>query len=87
MINRLIEQYVSRMTKNDIMVFATKNGIELDDEEVKIIYNHIKKDYKTIIYGNPREILDDIKQKFDTMTYNKIENLYINFKEKYKDYL
>lgn len=87
MFNKLIEQYVSRMTKNDIIVFATKNGIELNDEEVKIIYNHIKKDYKTIIYGNPREILDDIKQKFDTMTYNKIENLYINFKEKYKIYL
>lgn len=87
MLNKLIEQYVSRMTKNDIMVFANKNGIDLNDEEVKIIYNHIKKDYKTIIYGNPREILDDIKQKFDTMTYNKIENLYINFKEKYKGYL
>ena len=63
MINRLIEQYVNRMTKNDIIVFANKNGIELNEGEVKIIYNHIKKNWKTIV------------------------NLYINFKEKYKNYL
>ena len=87
MINRLIEQYVNRMTKDDILKFATKNGIELNDKELKIIYNHIKKDWKTIVYGNPREILDDIKMNSDDITYNKIENLYINFKEKYKDYL
>lgn len=87
MINRLIEQYVNRMTKNDIIVFANKNGIELNEGEVKIIYNHIKKNWKTIVYGNPREILDDIKQNFDNMTYNRIENLYMNFKEKYKNYL
>ena len=87
MINRLIEQYVNRMTKDDILRFATKNGIELNDKELKIIYNHIKKDWKTIVYGNPREILDDIKMNFDDITYNKIENLYINFKEKYKSYL
>ena len=87
MVNRLIEQYVNRMTKDDILMFATKNGIELNDKELKIIYNHIKKDWKTIVYGNPREILDDIKLNFDDITYNKIENLYINFKEKYKGYL
>lgn len=87
MVNRLIEQYVNRMTKDDILRFATKNGIELNDKELKIIYNHIKKDWKTIVYGNPREILDDIKMNFDDITYNKIENLYINFKEKYKGYL
>lgn len=87
MVNRLIEQYVNRMTKDDILMFATKNGIELNDKELKIIYNHIKKDWKTIVYGNPREILDDIKMNFDDITYNKIENLYINFKEKYKGYL
>lgn len=87
MVNRLIEQYVNRMTKDDILRFATKNGIELNDKELKIIYNHIKKEWKTIVYGNPREILDDIKMNFDDITYNKIENLYINFKEKYKGYL
>ena len=75
------------MTKDDILRFATKNGIELNDKELKIIYNHIKKEWKTIVYGNPREILDDIKMNFDDITYNKIENLYINFKEKYKCYL
>ena len=41
-----------------------------------------KKDYKTIIYGNPKDILNEIKFKVKPLTYNKIENLYIKFKDK-----
>lgn len=42
----------------------------------------LKKDYKTIIYGNPKDILNEIKFKVKPLTYNKIENLYIKFKDK-----
>ena len=41
---------------------------------------YIKKDYKTIIYGNVRGVLDEIKAKVKLNTYNKIENLYLRFK-------
>ena len=45
----LIEEYVNRLKKSDITYYAQKQGILLDNEEVDIIYNYIKKDYKTII--------------------------------------
>ena len=85
--NKLIEQYVNRLNDNDILVFAKKNGIELTDEELKIVYTHIKQNWKTIIYGNPRPILDDVKSKVSSLTYEKIENLYSRFYDKYKNYL
>ena len=62
--NFLIIEYVKRITK----------------DELDIIYNNIKKEYKTVIHGNPKVILDELKTKVRPLTYNKIENLYEQFK-------
>ena len=78
----LIEDYIKRLNINDIERFAVKQGIPLDQEELNIVYNYIKKEYKTLIYGNPKDILLDIKDKVKPLTYTKIENLYIKFKDK-----
>lgn len=78
----LIGEYVNRLTKDDIVKFALKQGIILEDSELDTIYNYIKRDYKTFIYGNPRAVLDEIKNKVRPLTYNKIENLYQQFKDK-----
>ena len=78
----LIEEYVNRLTRNDIERFALKQGIVLDNDELNIVYTYIKKNYKTIIYGNPKDILLEIKKIVKPLTDNKIENLYIKFKDK-----
>ena len=75
----LISEYVKRLTKEDINNFALKQGVSLTEEELDIIYNYVKKDYKTVIYGNPRVILDELKTKVKPFTYSKIENLYQQF--------
>lgn len=78
----LIEEYVNRMQKEDINKFALKQGIILNNDELDILYTYIKNNYKTILYGNPKEILLEIKNKVSSLTYNKIENLYMKFKDK-----
>lgn len=83
----LIKNYISRLTLEDIDTFSKKQGIELNEQELKIIEQYIKKDWHTIIYGNPRPILDNLKNKLNNLQYKKIENLYIEFKNKYKNYL
>ena len=83
----LIKNYISRLTLKDIDEFAKKHGIELNDQELKLIEQHIRKDWRTIIYGNPRPILNNLKNKLKNNEYQKIENLYIEFKNKYKNYL
>ncbi len=80
---RLINEYVNRMTLEDVNKFALKNGIILKDKEVKVIYDHIKNNWRTIVFGNPRGILDDLKEKLDSTSYQKIESLYIYFKNRY----
>lgn len=78
----LIEEYINRLKKEDIVKFSLKQGIVLESNEIDIIYEYIKSNYKTIIYGNPKDILLEIKEKVSYLTYNKIENLYIKFKDK-----
>jgi len=78
----LIEDYVKRLNIGDVERFALKQGIILDKEELTIVYDYIKREYKTLIYGNPKDILLDIKEKVKPITYTKIENLYIKFKDK-----
>ena len=78
----LISEYVKRLRREDVNNFALKQGIVLDEDELDVIFGYVKKDYKTFIYGNPRPILDEVKTKVKPLTYNKIENLYQQFKDK-----
>lgn len=87
MMHILIKQYINKMNKDDILKFASKNKISLDDNELNIIYNHIKENWEAIIYENPKPIMEDIKNNVNPSTYQKIENLYSEFYKKYKSYL
>ena len=83
----LIKNFISKLSLNEIELFSKKNGLSLSDDELYLIHDYIKSDWHTIIYGNPRPILDDLRVKLDDFSYQKIEKLYIEFKEKYKNYL
>lgn len=78
----LLEQYINRLKKEDINKYALKEGVTLEDYELEIIFEHIKKDYKTVIFGNARAVLEEIKTKVKPFTYSKIENLYERFKHR-----
>lgn len=83
---RLISEYVNRMTLDDVNKFALQNGINLKDDELKLVYTYIKNDWRTICFGNPRGILDDLKSKIDINSYSKIESLYMFFKNRYSNF-
>jgi sulfur relay (sulfurtransferase) DsrC/TusE family protein len=78
----LIQEYVGRMNVSDIDNFAKKQGITLSEEELKIIYEYIKNHWRTFYYGNPKELLEELKGKLSINVYNKLEALYIQAKNK-----
>lgn len=87
MVEKLINEYVVRMTKEDVNTFAIQNGIILNEKELNLVFTTIKENWHTLVYGNPRGILDTIKTEVEPITYQKIENLYVYFKNKFKNYL
>ncbi|MCI5552958.1 MAG: hypothetical protein MR388_03885 [Tenericutes bacterium] len=84
---KIIQKYVDMLTKEDIVKFASFQNEILTNNEVDFLYNIIKKEWKTIIFGDYRIILNQYKNNLSVDKWNKIENLIIEYKEKYKNFL
>ena len=83
MYDYLIDEYVKRLTTDEIKSFAFSKGVELTEDETNLIFSTIKTKWRTFVHGNPRPILNEIKTQVRPLTYNKIETLYIEAKNKY----
>lgn len=82
-----IKKYIENITKNDILVFAHNQNINLTNEEVDLFYVNIKEHWELILYQNPNNLFESLKTKLQPDTYQKMIELYHYFKEKYKNYL
>ena len=76
----MITEYINKLKKEDINNYAQKQGIKLDKEELDIVYNYIKTNYKNIIYYTIEKTLSEIKYKVKPLTYIKIEELITKYK-------
>lgn len=78
----IIYKYIDRIRKIDIMNYGIKEGIELNDEEINLIYFYIKNRYMDF-FNNPDDIFREIEGNVRDNVYNKIIELY----NKYKRYI
>ena len=78
----IIINYIKKLTKNDISNYCLKNNIPLSNEELDIIYYYIKNRYNEFLNGKDIEILNEIKFKIKSATYNKMLELYNIYKNK-----
>lgn len=76
----MITEYINKLKKEDINNYAQKQGIKLDKEELDIVYNYIKTNYKNIIYYPIEKTLSEIKYKVKPLTYSEIEELITKYK-------
>lgn len=81
--NILIQNYINRLSINDINNFAVENNIALSSTELNYLYNLIKNDYKTILYGNREKFFTTLKNNLSLTNYNEITKLYDIYKDKY----
>ena len=78
----IIKKYINYLTPNDIKMYAQKNNIEVNNQEVQIIYNYIKKYYLEILNNNESCFLK-LKKEIRPDLYNIIMKLYQENKQKY----
>ena len=82
-----IKEYVESLNKDKLNNLLTKNNISLNDDELNIIYNHVKNDWYDFIYEDPTPILNDIENNINNDSYDKLFEAYKKAKEKYSIYL
>ena len=75
------------MSINDVYKFAEKNNVELTDNEANVIFDAIKEDWETLVFGNHNVILDKNKNKLNENLIKKIEELIVAYKNKYSELL
>ena len=80
--NKLIVMgYINKLKKEDIKKFSLGQGIDITDEELTLIYDHLKNETKKIL-DNPFEAIERIKDKVSYSVYDKILELYSQYKDK-----
>ena len=85
--DKLLKNYINNLKKEDINAFALNNNITLSNEELDIIYDTIKNDYSNLLYGNHDIVFEQLKTKVSTDNYDKIIDLFFEYKKKYAYFL
>ena len=79
----LINEYIKKLEVNDIKEFAKKKNIKISDTDAIILYTYAKKYYQEFISGNPVNLINEIKEKINPITFKEIYKLYLEYKIKY----
>lgn len=86
MLDKILSTYINNLSINNIYTFCENNNISISDNEIKIIYNHITKNWYEILH-NPTPIFNTLQKELSPETYNICIDLYNKYYQKYKNYL
>ncbi len=74
-----IKKCINNLKKDDIKTYAINNKIELENNELELIYNTIKVRWKEI-YDDGIKVINEYKNQLKESTYKKLLELYKNIK-------
>ncbi len=78
----VIQKYIENLTEEELEEFALKEGIKLLDEEKKVLYVYIKNYWETLLEKDSTFIFEELKEKLQPKTYEKVIELYNKYKKK-----
>lgn len=81
--NNLVKKYVDSLTKEDIKNFANKEGIEITNNEINIIYSTIKNNIDILLSKDALNFIKRYQSHLSDEVYDKIIEKY----NKYKDFI
>ena len=80
---KIIKDYINKLTINDISNFAKLKNININDTDLIILYNYVKKHYQDFLNGNDTNLVKEIKDKINPVTFKEVYKLYLEYKIKY----
>lgn len=87
MYRKLIENYIDKISKNDIYNFGIKNNVILSSYEINLLYHYLVNYKDDLLNKNIDFIFSDMENKIGHEKSLTIKNLYSNYFNKYQDYL
>ena len=79
----IIKKYADNITKEDILKFAQSENVSINNNELNTIYYIIKNKQDEILNGYFYNLINNYKQDFNPLLFNKIIEKY----EKYKKFI
>ncbi|MGM9834187.1 MAG: hypothetical protein ACI31M_00180 [Bacilli bacterium] len=83
----LIERYMSKLTKEDVLKFAISNNVNLSESELDFTYQFVKKNWQTILSNHGNFDIDRYKGNFSEENFTKIKKLIKEYATKYSRYI
>ena len=84
--NILIKKYINNLTIDKLNEFMIRNDINLSNDELIFLLELVKTNVDDILV-NSSKYLDIIKNKININEFNKLENLFLYYKNRYQGYL
>lgn len=78
---QILEMYINKLTKQDIVNYLSKECIPASNEEVDLIYKAIKNDYNEILESDFNSYISNYKLTFNKSLYEKIVEKYNEYKK------
>ena len=84
--NILIKNYISKLSIDNLKEFSLKNNINLTDIELEYLLTLVKENFDDILV-NEDKYLNMVKDNINPNEFEKIKELFLYYKNKYKGYL
>ncbi|MDD6878925.1 MAG: DUF2624 family protein [bacterium] len=78
----IIKDYINKLTEDDIIKFGKKKNINISKKDSKILYVYAKNYWREFYKGNPKELINELKEVLEKDTFNKLYMLYLDLKKK-----
>lgn len=82
----LIKNYIDKLTIEDLKNFALKNDINLNNTELEYLLKLTKENFEDVLV-NEDKYLDMVKNNVNPNEFEKIKELFLYYKNRYKGYL
>lgn len=78
----IIRDYINKLTEEDIINYGKRKNIDISNEDAKILYLYAKNYWKEFYKGNPKDIIIELKEKLEPITFNRLYKIYCELKDK-----
>lgn len=85
--NNLIKNYITKLSKEQIISFALMHNIVLNEQELEFTYQFVKQHGEEVIKNYDNFNLDAYKNNYTPANFEKIKILFKEYSQKFKPFL